>query len=59
MPSKGRFISWNAGDLAVEAVEFGKAMDRYKIDHRRPFPTWSEVLDVLQSLGYRKVAEPN
>ena len=33
-----------------------KAMDQYKRDNRRPFPTWSEVLEVLYSLGYRKVA---
>jgi hypothetical protein len=33
-------------------------MDQYKRDNRRPFPTWSEVLEVLYSLGYRKVAEP-
>jgi hypothetical protein len=35
-----------------------KAMDQYKRANRRPFPTWSEVLEVLHSLGYRKVAEP-
>jgi len=39
-------------------IEFMKAMDQYKRDNRRPFPTWSEVLEVLHSLGYRKVAEP-
>ncbi len=33
-------------------------MDRYKRENRRPFPTWSEVLEVLRSLGYRRVAEP-
>ena len=32
-----------------------KAMDQYKRANRRPFPTWSEVLEVLRSLGYRKV----
>ena len=31
-----------------------KAMDLYKRSNRRPFPTWSEVLEVLRSLGYRK-----
>jgi hypothetical protein len=35
-----------------------KAMDQYKRDNRRPFPTWSEVLEVLHALGYRKIAEP-
>ncbi|MBA4063665.1 MAG: hypothetical protein C0501_08125 [Isosphaera sp.] len=38
-------------------TEFMKAMDRYKRENRRPFPTWSEVLEVLHSLGYRRVAE--
>ena len=36
-----------------------KAMDQYKRDNRRPFPTWSEVLEVLRALGYRKVADPS
>jgi hypothetical protein len=36
-----------------------KAMDQYKRDNRRPFPTWSEVLEVLFALGYRKVAQPS
>ena len=40
-----------------EEIDFMKAMDKYKRDNRRPFPTWSEVLEVLRSLGYRKVAE--
>lgn len=40
---------------SAEDVEFGLAMDRYKREHDRPFPTWHEVLDVLRSLGYRKV----
>ncbi len=34
-----------------------KAMDQYKRSNRRPFPTWSEVLEVLHSLGYRKTEE--
>ena len=45
-------------DYTVADVEFMKAMDQYKRDNRRPFPTWSEVLEVLRALGYRKVAEP-
>ena len=38
-------------------VEFLKAVDRYKRAAKRPFPTWSEVLEVLRSLGYRRVGE--
>jgi two-component system response regulator RpaA len=40
-----------------EEIELMKAMDQYKHDSRRPFPTPSEVLEVLRALGYRKVAE--
>ena len=45
-------------DYSNDETDFMKAMDRYKRENRRPFPTWSEVLEVLRSLGYRKVAEP-
>ena len=38
-----------------DATIFMKAMERYKRENRRPFPTWSEVLEVLRALGYRKV----
>lgn len=44
-------------DYTDDEIEFMKAMDQYKRDNRRPFPTWSEVLEVLASLGYRRVAE--
>lgn len=44
-------------DYTNDEIEFMQAMDRYKRDNRRPFPTWSEVLEVLRSLGYRKVAD--
>jgi hypothetical protein len=41
-------------DYTEEEIIFMKAMDQYKRANRRPFPTWSEVLEVLRSLGYRK-----
>src|SRR5262245_51229614 len=44
-------------DYNDEEILFMKAMDAYKRANRRPFPTWSEVLEVLYALGYRKVAE--
>src|SRR3984893_17633638 len=43
-------------DYNDEEIVFMKAMDQYKRANRRPFPTWSEVLEVLHALGYRKVA---
>jgi hypothetical protein len=45
-------------DYNDEEIIFMKAMDQYKRANRRPFPTWSEVLEVLRSLGYRKTEEP-
>jgi hypothetical protein len=44
-------------DYSDEEIVFMKAMDQYKRANRRPFPTWSEVLEVLRSLGYRKTEE--
>jgi hypothetical protein len=45
-------------DYSSPEIEFMRAMDDYKRRSGRPFPTWSEVLEVVTSLGYRKVAEP-
>jgi hypothetical protein len=45
-------------DYNDDEIQFMKAMDQYKRANRRPFPTWSEVLEVCRALGYRKVAEP-
>lgn len=42
-------------DYSDDEIAFMRAMDQYKRDNRRPFPTWSEVLEVLVSLGYRRV----
>jgi hypothetical protein len=42
-------------DYSDEEIVFMKAMDQYKRANRRPFPTWSEVLEVLRALGYRKI----
>lgn len=36
-------------------LEFMLAMNEYKRSSGRMFPTWSEVLEVLQGLGYEKV----
>lgn len=45
-------------DYNDDEIEFMKAMDLYKRRSGRQFPTWSEVLEVLRHLGYRKVADP-
>jgi hypothetical protein len=36
-------------------MEFMMAMNEYKRSSGRMFPTWTEVLEVLQSLGYEKM----
>jgi hypothetical protein len=44
--------------MTDEQFEFLMAIDQYKRANQRPFPTWTEVLEVIKALGYRKVAEP-
>ncbi len=41
-------------DYTDDEVEFMHAMDRYKRASGRMFPTCSEVLEVIRSLGYEK-----
>jgi hypothetical protein len=38
----------------AEVRAFAEAMQAYKQSSGRMFPTWSETLEVLRSLGYRK-----
>jgi hypothetical protein len=46
------------GQMTDEQFEFLMAIDEYRKKNSRPFPTWTEVLEVIKTLGYRKVAEP-
>ena len=46
------------GQMSDEQFEFLMAIDEYKRRNATPFPTWTEVLEVIKALGYRKVAEP-
>jgi len=56
VPSKP--VYWNelhlGSDYSDEELEFLQAIEQYKRVHRRPFPTWREVLHVFKSLGWRK-----
>lgn len=45
------------GEMTEEQFEFLLAINEYKRVNKRPFPTWTEVLDVMKALGYRKVAQ--
>ncbi len=44
------------GEFTDEQFEFIMAIEEYKRINKRPFPTWTEVLEVIKKLGYRKVA---
>ena len=46
------------GEMTPEQFEFIMAVDEYKRVNKRPFPSWTELLDVIKAMGYRKVAEP-
>jgi hypothetical protein len=43
-------------DYSNEEVEFMNAMDDYKRKNGRMFPTCSEVLEVIRSLGYVQIS---
>lgn len=41
-------------EYAADELEFMQALDRYKLTSGRLFPTCSEILQVVRSLGYAK-----
>jgi hypothetical protein len=45
------------GEISGELLEFIMAIDEYKRINDRPFPSWSEVFEIMHYLGYRKVAD--
>jgi len=52
--SKKKASSPRPDEMSDEVVDFITAIDDYKRQNGRPFPNWSEVLDILKSLGYEK-----
>ena len=47
------------GEMTAEQFEFCMAIETYKRVNKKMFPTWTEVLEVIQHLGYRKVLRRN
>jgi hypothetical protein len=43
-------------DYGADEVEFMQALERYKRTSGRMFPTCSEILEVVRSLGYIRTA---
>jgi putative nucleotidyltransferase with HDIG domain len=53
-PAQARGPDDQPAQLPAAELEFMHAMQAYKRSSGRQFPTWSEVLEVLRSLGYQK-----
>jgi hypothetical protein len=43
------------GEMNAEQFEFIMAVETYKKVNRKLYPTWTEVLEVVRQLGYRKI----
>ena len=48
-----QFASSHEG-LSPEGQELARAIDQYKVRHRRRFITYDEILDVVRLLGYQR-----
>ena len=42
------------GQMSPEQFLFVMAIDAYKRVNQKPFPSWTEVLEIIRKLGYRK-----
>jgi hypothetical protein len=43
------------GEMTIEQFEFVMAIQTYKKVNKRLYPTWTEILEIIRQLGYRKV----
>jgi hypothetical protein len=43
------------GEMNSEQFEFVIAIETYKKVNHRLYPTWTEILEIVQQLGYRKI----
>jgi hypothetical protein len=44
------------GEMNTEQFEFVMAIETYKKVNRRLYPTWTEILEIVRQLGYRKIS---
>jgi len=49
-----RQFSDNHDSLSGDAAELGRAVDQYKLENRRRYVSYEELLAIVQSLGYSK-----
>jgi hypothetical protein len=45
------------GELSGDLLEFVMAVDEYKRVNDRPYPTISEIFEIVQYLGYRRTSD--
>jgi hypothetical protein len=45
------------GELTTEQFNFVAAIDAFKKANEKTFPTWTDVLEVIRLLGYRKTCK--
>ncbi len=43
-------------EMEPDVLEFIQAIDDYKRHAGRPFPSWSEILEIVKCLGYERGA---
>jgi hypothetical protein len=43
------------GEMTGEQFEFVMAIETYKKVNKRMYPTWTEILEIVRQLGYKKV----
>ena len=43
------------GEMNTEQFEFIMAIETYKKVNKRLYPTWTEILEIVRQLGYRKI----
>ena len=48
----------NAAMYDEEVFELLQAIDVWRRKSHRSFPAWSEVIQIMKGLGWRKIAEP-
>jgi len=54
IPIERRQFADSHEDLSPDAAELARAIDQYKLVHRRRFITYEEMLSTILSLGYHK-----
>lgn len=58
MPGLAARVSDDISPPVDEVTELARAIEQYKRERGRAFPTWSEVLEVVRGLGYAKREAP-